>query len=93
MYKINESALSSYKKPTEDSLVLNPKGDLAYNSRNTCYVSFYSWQAAYILIEKKLSLIERKDRKDGGKERKRGKGCRRRKERKMHHTKSHCIEV
>ena len=74
MYKINESALSSYKKPTEDSLVLNPKGDLAYNSRNTCYVSFYSWQAAYILIEKKLSLIERKDRKDGGKERKRGKG-------------------
>lgn len=62
------SALSSYRKPTEDSLVLNPKGDLAYNFRNTCYVSFYSWQAAYILIEKKLSLTERKDRKDGGKE-------------------------
>lgn len=84
------SALSSYRKPTEDSLVLNPKGDLAYNFRNTCYVSFYSWQAAYILIEKKLSLTERKDRKDGGK---RGKGRRRRKERKRHHTKSHCIEV
>jgi len=54
---------------------------------------FTGGQAAYILIEKKLSLIERKDRKDGGKERKRGKGCRRRKERKMHHTKSHCMEV
>ena len=54
---------------------------------------FTGGQAAYILIEKKLSLIERKDRKDGGKERKRGKGCRRRKERRMHHTKSHCMEV
>ena len=41
---------------------------------------FTGGQVAYILIEKKLSLIERKDRKDGGKERKRGKGRRRRKE-------------
>ena len=54
---------------------------------------FTGGQVAYILIEKKLSLIERKDRKDGGKERKRGKGHRRRKERKMHHTKSQCMEV
>lgn len=54
---------------------------------------FTGGQVAYILIEKKLSLIERKDRKDGGKERKRGKGRRRRKERKMHHTKSQCMEV